>query len=337
MAVSSSALSLLEWANLSNSPLVKEVTFSLRNAGSIMTDIPFVNKKTLIQNGTRFTGGLPTVDWVPLNTEATNVKSTAQPYQEQAYLFRNQIDIDKVLMEDENQITNPMAFQVGAFVRSAAYDFNDKFINNEHSAGDKDALVGIKARLDNPTVYGTLAANKIDATGATTSLKPASLTASTFAKFMEKLDELLWALNSTNGDGVIIYANDTVLRRLSTGARLAAGQGGFSQATDQYGRSVTMYKNAQLRDVGVKSDQTTRIILNTETNAGAAGSSTFTSLYGVRYGMDGLFGWQFEPLNAQYLGLLNNGVIHRTLIDWTGGIMMPDIRAIARLYDIEVA
>jgi hypothetical protein len=337
MTVSSSALSLLEWANLSNSPLVKSVTYSLRKAGSIMTDVPFVNSSTLLQNGVRFTGGLPIIDWVPLNTEPTTVKSTGQPYQEQAYTFRNNVDVDKLLVMDQNQIVSQRGFQTEAVVRSFAYDFNDKFINNDHVAGDSDAFVGVKYRLDNPTIYGTLSGNKIDTGGSVASLKPASLTATTYSKFMEKLDEMFWALNSPDGDGVVIYANDTVLRRINTGARLASGQGGFSTAQDQYGRTVTTYRNAVLRDVGVKADQTTRIILNTETSTGAAGSSTFTSLYGVRYGMDGLFGWQFYPLNVQDLGLLNNGVIYRTLIDWTGGVMMPDIRAIARLYDVEIA
>jgi len=336
MTVSSSALSMLEWANLSNAPLVKAVTYSLRKAGSIMTDVPFVNSATLLQNGVRFTGGLPTVDWVKLNAEPTVVKSTAQPYQEQAYIIRNAVDVDKNYVMDKNQIVDPRGFQAEAVVRSIAYDFNDKFINNDHTV-DEDAIVGIKARLDNPTVYGALAANKIDAGGATASLKPASLTAGTFSKFMEKLDELFWALNAVDGEGVVLYMNDTVMRRINTGARLASGAGGFSQAQDQYGRTVSMYRSAVIRDVGVKSDQSTRIILNTETNAGAAGSSTFTSVYGVRYGIDAMFGWQFEPLNVQDLGLQNNGVTYRTLIDWTGGLMMPDIRAIGRLYDIEIA
>jgi hypothetical protein len=327
---------MLEWANLSNAPLVKAVTYSLRKAGSIMTDIPFVNSASLLQNGVRFSGGLPTIDWVKLNAEPTVVKSTSQPYQEQAFIMRNAVDVDKLYVQDKNQIVDPRGFQAEAVVRSLAYDFNDKFINNDHTV-DEDAIVGIKARLDNPTVYGALSANKIDTGGSTASLKPSSLTATTFTKFMEKIDELFWALNAVDGEGVVLYMNDTVMRRINTGARLASGAGGFSQAQDQYGRTVTQYRSAVIKDVGVKADQTTRIILNTETNAGAAGSSTFTSVYGVRYGTDALFGWQFEPLNVQDLGLQNNGVTYRTLIDWTGGIMMPDVRAIGRLYDIEIA
>lgn len=336
MTVSASAMSMLEWANLSNSPLVKAVTYSLRNAGSIMTDVPFVNSQSLIQNGVRFTGGLPTIDWVKVNAEGTVVKSNAQPYQEQAYILRNYVDVDKVLVMDKNQIVDPRGFQAEAVVRSVAYDFNNIFINGIHTS-DADAPVGLKARLDSPTVYGALAANKIDASGATASLKPASLTAGTFAKFCEKMDELLWALNAPDGDGVVLYANDTVLRRLTTGAKIAGGAGGFGQATDQYGKTMTTYKGAVLKDVGVTSDQSTRIILNTEANTGAAGSSVFTSMYGVRYGLNSFFGWQFGPLNVQDLGLQDNGVIYRTLIDWTGGFMMPDVRAIGRLYDIEIA
>jgi len=98
-----------------------------------------------------------------------------------------------------------------------------------------------------------------------------------------------------------------------------------------------MYKGAQLHDIGYKADQTTRVITSTETAAGADGSSTFTSIYAANYGPDHLSGWQFEPLQAEDLGLQNNGVIYRTMIDWAMGLFNANVRSMGRLYDIKIS
>jgi hypothetical protein len=50
-----------------------------------------------------------------------------------------------------------------------------------------------------------------------------------------------------------------------------------------------------------------------------------------------LGGWQFEPLQARDLGLMENGVIYRTIVDWAGGLFSANTRSMARLYDIKMA
>ena len=54
--------------------------------------------------------------------------------------------------------------------------------------------------------------------------------------------------SAIDGSGCVIYLDSAVMRRLDRLARQFAGQGGFSQAEDQLGRSVLKYKNAELRD-----------------------------------------------------------------------------------------
>jgi len=98
-----------------------------------------------------------------------------------------------------------------------------------------------------------------------------------------------------------------------------------------------MYKGAVIRDPGYKSDQSTRIITNTEAATGLNGSSTFTSVYAVNFDTDHFAGWQFEPPNVQDLGLIYNGAIYRTLIDWAVGFYNASTRSIGRIYDIKVS
>src|SRR5438105_4433517 len=96
MTIPAAALSMAQYAMMSNDQLVTDVTFSLIDNGSIFArDIPFVNNQSLVGKGVRFVNGLPTVDWVPLNTEGTAISVAPTPYEEQAFTFRNTIPVDK--------------------------------------------------------------------------------------------------------------------------------------------------------------------------------------------------------------------------------------------------
>lgn len=334
MAISANALTMAQYAIMSNAPLVQAVTNSLIDNGSIMArDIPFTSKATLIANGVRWEGSLPTVGWSQINAEGASASGTPTPYQEQAYIIRNVIDVDKFLVMDQNQIADPRATQLGAYLQAVAYDFNFKFFKNDHVTGDANAIVGLRYRIDNGSVYGVRSENKINAGGADIT---AAATAVTFGAAVEFLDQALWSVGSVDGSGCVIYMDSAVMRRLDRLSRQFAGQGGFSQADDQLGRSVLKYKNAELRDPGVKADQSTHILTTTETATGAADTgSTYCSLYVVNYG-DGKFGgWQMQGLEATDIGLLEAGSTYRTLVDWAGGLINASNRSIARVYNLK--
>src|SRR3954454_24336262 len=165
MAVSASALNIAQYAIMSKDPLVQAITFSLIDNGSVMADIPFVNRAALVASGVRWEGNLPTVSWAQVNAEGTTTSGTPTPFQKQAYIIRNYIDVDKFYVLDENQIVDPRAAQTAAYMKSVAYDFNHKFINNNHITGDVNSFVGLRFRLDTPTQWGLKSANKIDAGG----------------------------------------------------------------------------------------------------------------------------------------------------------------------------
>ena len=336
MAVNdSNALSMAQYAVLSNNPMVQAVTFSLLDMGSAMTDIPFRTKKTLIANGVRWEGNLPSVNWGAINSTPVTTLGTPKPYQEQAYIMRNAIKVDKVYVEDENQIADPRATQLAAYLRGVTYDFNDKFINNDHASGDINSIVGLRARIDNGSQYGVWSSCKIDAGGV--DLSKATMTAATANSFLEFLEQLLWSVDSPNGENVTLYMNEVMKRRFATALRTLGTSGGFAIVRDQFDRTVEQFMGATIKDIGYKADQATRIITNTETNTCAAGSSTFTSIYADHYAEDHFSGWQYEPVNAHDLGLLNDGVTYSTVVDWAGGLMSANIRSIGRLYDIKMS
>lgn len=333
MTVSANALNLAQYANMSNDPLVRAVVMSLRDSGSVLTDMPITTNPSLKVKGARWEGNLPTVDWVALNTEGSTTSGTPTPFEEQAYILRNYIDVDKALVQDRNQIRDPRAVQLEAYLRAVSYDINFKFINNNHEAGDIDAPVGIRKRLDVPATYGTRADCKIDGGGVDMTT---AATAATANSFLELLDQVLWAVDSQEGDGVVIYMNEILKRRMARALRVLGGAG-FSQNVDNYGRTVDRFRNAVIKDVGYKADQATRIITATETAAGLDGASTFTSLYAVKYGPGATEAWQMWPLQPTDKGLLENGTIYRIIIDWVVGLLFSSTRSIARAYNIKLS
>jgi hypothetical protein len=352
MAVATQAVNIAQYAQMSNNPMVMSIVDSLIDYGNVAQDIPLFTRATLIANGARWEGNLPTVTWRPLNSEGQTTSGTPTAFQEQAYILTNYVDTDKYLVLDMNQIGSVRANQVNAYLKAKTYDFNYKFIKNDHITGDVNAPVGIRARIDDAAVnnkFGVRPENKIDAGGAAADISQAGLTSKTGIIFFEALDQLLWSVDAPDGTNVVLYMNDYVIRRLNSVVKFLGTGGGFDITKDQYNRTLTTYKNAVIRDPGVKADQTTRIIAGNAIAAGsgsvgetAAGvdstgaSANFTSIYAVNYSEDHFFGWQFDNINVQDLGLINNGVIYRTLIDWAIGLMNNSTRSLGRLYDIKI-
>src|SRR5947209_1421720 len=136
MAIGAGTFTLADYALYSNSPLVQNVSMSLIDYGNVIQDVPMPTKATLIANGMRFEGNVPAINWVPLNAEGVSVHSQPTPFQEQVFIFRNYVDVDKYIVMDQNQITDPRASQTKMVLKGFTYDFNFKFFKNDHTSGD---------------------------------------------------------------------------------------------------------------------------------------------------------------------------------------------------------
>lgn len=331
------AVTLGEYAMGSNDPLVKKITFSLHKTMNAVQDIPLLDRKSLIQNGVRFVGNLPGVNWSQINVPPTITRGKPTPYQEALYIVRNQFQIDAKLIGEENAITDPLDLQITAWMEAFAYDFNTKFISNAHDSAaghDNNAPVGLRARLDNPVTSGVHPEMKIDAGGVDVS--PTGMTSSSANTFIEKVQTLLDYMNAPEGEGVVLYMNDDVKRKFEKAVRILGAGGGFAMDKDAFDRPIVKYKDATIRDVGRTVDQITRVITSGESAQGVDGGGTYSSIYGVRYGEGSFVGWQWEPLKPKALGLdPTNGVAYNTVIDWGIGLWQEHTRAVGRLYDIK--
>jgi hypothetical protein len=333
--ITNGAMTLAQWANMANDPLIYQFTKSLLKVSNPLNDIPLVTKSTLKMNGSRLVTA-PTVNWRSINASTTATSVNFTPYQESAYILSNTLDVDIKLLQDQNWITDPRAARLMAYAEGVAFDFADKFINNNHVSGNLDAVVGLRARLDQATLYGNNTACLIDGGGV--DLSDSGISAANTAKFNALVRRMLDEIGSPDGSGVVIYMNRELRRRWEQGLRLSGSGSGFDTTRDAYDRRIAVFDNAQIRPVGVKADQSTEIITSTETSAGANGSSTFTSMYAVRYGEDAFVGWQMAPLAVQDLAqIASEPTTYRLFVDWACGLWQESTRAVSRVYDIKVA
>lgn len=340
------ALTLADQAILSNDPLVKEITKSLHKTWNAIKDIPFTTSPSLRQVGQRYVNsGIPTPNWTGINSEPVAVKGKPKSYEEQMYLLRNKITVDHVLLDQPNNIIDPVEAQVQMYLEGFAYDFNDKFINNDPTSNvggnSVDAFPGLAYRLNNPNQYDIPTEMVIDTTAdialgtlLTNSSSATSLQGIGAAnRMISDIQRLLDNMNTPDGDGVVFYMSELCKRQVEMAIRVMGIGAGFDITQDSFDRPVEKYKNATIRVVGRKSDGTTPVISNTQTIATVTGSNANTSqIYAVRYGSGYVTGWQSGPFKPQYLGLSKeNGIMHNILFDWGCGLWIPHVRAIGRI------
>ena len=98
---------------------------------------------------------------------------------------------------------------------------------------------------------------------------------------------------------------------------------------DLFGRKIVLYDNAIMHDIGVKANQSTKIILDTETQGN---SSLTTSVYATRFEV-GTQMWVIQefPMRVKDLGETDDKPVLRTRVQWPIGLMHVNDRSVARL------
>jgi hypothetical protein len=340
------ALTLADYAAISNDPLVKEITKSLHKTWNAVKDIPLSTNPSLRQTGMRFTNeNIPLPNWTPLNTEPQTFKTKPKSYEEQLYILRNKLTVDRRILEQPNAIVDPVESQIQMFLEGFAYDFNDKFINNDPTStvtgNSADCFPGLAYRLQNNGDYDIpsemivssqdISATNLFATTAKSSGVPFGVQAAN--RLIADLQALFDNMNSPDGDGVVLYCSELAKRQFEMAIRVMGIGAGFDITQDSYDRPVEKYKNATVRTVGRKSDGVTPVISNVQNIVGPnLTANKATSIFAVRYGTGYVTGWQSEPFKPKNLGLSQeNGFMHNILFDWGVGLWIPHTRAIGRL------
>lgn len=206
----------------------------------------------------------PKADFRAVNTEYSNHEVTRERITTDIKIFGGTYNIDRVIA-DMGGIVSEVQLQASQKVKAASALFNDTVINGD-SAVDVNSFDGLEVAL----------------TGSTTELIPTmAIDLSTSAAidtnykvFLDILDEFLMSL-----DGVpsMIAGNIKLIAKIRACARRAAM---YQETKDSWGRQVETYNGIPLVDLGAKAGTNNPVVP-------VDGTSGETSLYAVRFGLDG--------------------------------------------------
>ena len=317
------ALTLNDYAQ-SPKALVAGVAKVLQEASPLMDTVPFVDTGSLSINVVR-ESTRPTAAWRKIGAAHGSSKGSTDMVEEVAFSLGNSIDVDKVYVRAKNVLYDARALQARQTLESVAFEFNDAFINGDPTV-TPDRPTGLYFRVTNDMP----ASQRIDAGGI--DISPDTADASAAYKFFDALDQLIYAMPGHTASALV--CNDTVLMRYWS---LARKSGLLATTKDNLDREFYTYKGAKIIDAGFKVNSVAKVMGNVETAAGLLTGSTRSSIFAVKFGPEYLTGWQQYSLDVQDLGLLDDGVTYRSLVDWMVGLAVTHPQSVARLYNIVAA
>lgn len=322
------AYTLADYARVQKDPLKAGVVDIFRRESSPMDLLPWETIDTLKVQALR-TKTLPAVEWRKIGETWSGGSGTVEPVDERVFDMGGKVDIDKLLIKSKT-VVDQRALQTQLYTTALAYEFNNVFINGDPVVVDEDQPFGLWRRIKDFLSSGqTILGGAVDISPDSAALSVA------FDTFLDKIQELMHAVEGHKPDA--LFTNDTLYLRLLSAIRQ---KGLFATVEDSFGRKVATYGpgGPMIYDIGWKADQTTRIMGNVELTDGSAltgGGST--SVYAVRFGEGFLKGIQLYDMDVQDVGLLEDRVNYRTVIDWPVGLFLVNPRSIARLCGVVAA
>ena len=318
------AFTLLDLSKIEKDPLKKSVMDTLLMETAMLELVPWETIGALSTKIVRYQD-LPSVGFRKINGSFSSADGHLEQQVENIALMGVFSDTDKAIARAKNTIGDARAIQQTMMLKGMSYSLNDKFINGDVEV-DVDEFKGLKKRIDDLNTEG-FTGQRVDNGG--TAGDGILLNTAEQHNFLDSLDKTIYAIKGHNPDyafmnSTLLLAMRSLLRRLQL----------LDTTKDSFDRTVDMYQNVRLKDIGVKADQTTEILPNTETleDAGAAES---TSMYFVKFGIGELFwGIQEYPLEVDDKGLLESSPVFRTEVDWPLGFAQADPYSIARLFAI---
>ena len=234
-----------------------------------MNNITFDDVVSPTGGGTTMTYGYtrlktqPTADFREVNSEYTPQEVTKERHNVDLKIFGGTFQIDRVIA-GMGGIVSEVELQMKQKIKAASALFNDTVINGD-SATNSKAFDGLdKAVTGSSTEFVPTAA--ID-------LSDSAAVDANWKTFLDLLDEFLMGLNGTPS---MIAGNTKLIAKIKAIARRA---GQYQITQNGFGQQVESYAGIPLVDLGAKA--------GTNDPVSKINGQGETSLYAVRFGMDG--------------------------------------------------
>lgn len=314
---------LVELSKIETDPGRKSVIDTLLMESNIMEMVPWETIGALSTNIVRM-GTLPSVGFRKINASFSVGTAALEQKVENISLMGGFFDTDKAIVRAKNVSVSPRAIVQIMMTKAIAYKFNDRFINGNPESNPEE-FKGMEQRVDDVVAEG-YTGQEVNVAGG--SVTEGILNSSAISlNFLNKFDQAMYQIKGHSPDFALMNSKVLLaIRSLLRKERL------LDTTKDFFDRTIDVYGNTRLIDIGVKADQTTEVLPLTETKGGG---STESSIYFVKFGIgEFLWGIQEYPLEVEDKGLLEGAPIYRTEMDWPLGLAVADPYSICRLFGI---
>ncbi|WP_328546794.1 major capsid protein [Streptomyces platensis] len=311
------SLTLAEAAKLSQDDLQRGVLETFVIESPVLDRIPFL---TIQGNAYAYNeeATLPGVEFRAVNNGYSESTGTVNPKSEKLVILGGDADVDRFIVQTRGNLNDQRAIQTRMKVKSAAYKFQDHFINGD-TAVDVNGFDGLKKRLTGAQVISA-GTNGMPIVGADDAARQA---------FFDKMDELVAAVPGLNGSNGALYTNRNVIAKVRSAARRIGGVDLVKEALT--GKMIVTWNGIALLDMG-QTAAGTDIIPQTETQGS---SSVATSIYAVKFGSAegdrAVTGLTNGGVQVRDLGELDTKPVYRTRLEFYTGLAVFGGKGAARL------
>lgn len=293
-----------------------------RKSSFLIDNITFDDTVSPVGQGKTMTYGYtrvvtqPTAATRAINSEYTPQEATKQRYTTDLKVFGGAYQIDRVL-SDVGGLVDEVTFQSSQKAKAAAALFGDMVINGD-SAIDANAFDGLdKAITGSSTEYNTTTA--IDLSSAATVATNAKAFDFLLSDFLGLLD----------GQPSALAGNYKLMNRIKAVAREL---GYYEQTKDDFGRRVETYAGIPLVDLGAKPGSTDPV-------CGIDGVTGVTTLYVVRFGLDGFHAASktgTDPIKYYLPDFNTPGAVKTGEVEMVAAVVLKATRAAGAFRKIKV-
>ena len=242
-------------------------------------------------------------DWIPIDGSISSKTANGKPLAFGVNKMAVHIDIP-VELEDasSDKLERDSATQSRLALKGASYVLNDTFINGDQGT-DADQAEGLNKLVASLGSAQTVGAAEID-------VSPDATYSDALAESLfKRIDDGIYAVSGHDPSWGI--ADASLLKVMESYARQYKMRGNdFDWTTAPYviddprmtlrtasAKPAFMYRKIPFYDLGVKADQSTRVIGSTYTEGGA--TATATRLFFAKEGPEDFEGLEFKPLDIR--------------------------------------
>ena len=293
-----------------------------RKSNYLMNALPFDDVVSPTGGGATLTYGYtrlvtqPTAAFRAVNTEYTPQEVEKQRYTVDLKVFGGAYEVDRIIA-GMGGIADEVALQASQKAKAASALFCDTVINGDSST-NAVAFDGLDVAL-------TGSSTEFNASGTAIDLSTSAQVTANYMQFLDMLDEFLTELD---GQPSALLCNTKMCAKLRAVARRA---GMYQTSQDEWGRTVESYGAIPFIDLGAKPGTNDPII---------ATNSNETSIYAVRFGLDGFHGISMAgqpPVRMWLPDFSTSGAVKKGEVEMVAAVALKATKAAGVFRKIKIS